>query len=56
MLLEASNLASSTAGSGDYVAKKSHGMAKGAGGTRKGAGYHSRGRSLLEVKNDFEKS
>jgi len=56
MLLEASNLASSPTGSNDYVAKKSHGMAKGGGGTRKGAGYHSRGRSLLDIKNDFEKS
>ena len=56
MLLEASNLASSTAGSNDYMAKKSQGMAKGAAGTRKGVGYHSRGRSLLEIKNDFEKS
>ena len=56
MLLEASNLGASPSGSNDYMAKKSHGMAKGGGGTRKGAGYHSRGRSLLDMKNDFEKS
>ena len=53
MLLEASNLATSATGLNEYMAKKSRGMAKAGGATRKVAGYHSRGRSLLEIKNDL---